>query len=259
MLKGVDVLIFEGLNLEGKVALITGGARGLGKSIALKLASLGADIIINDIGNEESAKEIIKNAEEFGVKAEFIKADISKFEEAKSLIDKSIESFGKIDILINNAGITRDNLIMRMSEEDFDSVIDVNLKGTFNTSKAVIRSMLKNKNCSIINVSSVVGVAGNAGQTNYAASKAGVIGFTKSLAKEVAKKNVRVNAVAPGFIETDMTDKLSEEMIEDYKKNIPLGKLGEPDDVANVVAFLASDMSKYITGQVIVVDGGLFI
>lgn len=249
----------ECLSLEGKVSLVTGGARGLGKSIALKLASLGSDVIINDIGGEESAMETVSEIESMGRKAVYIKADISKFEEAKSLVEQSVEQLGKIDVLVNNAGITRDNLIMRMSEEDFDAVINVNLKGTFNVSKAAIRGMLKTKNCSIINVSSVVGVAGNAGQTNYAASKAGVIGFTKSLAKEVAKKNVRVNAVAPGFIETDMTDKLSEEIIEGYKQNIPLGSLGSPEDVSNTVAFLASDMSKYITGQVIVVDGGLFI
>lgn len=249
----------ECLSLEGKVSLVTGGARGLGKSIALKLASLGSDVVINDIGGEESAMETISEIESMGRKAVYIKADISKFEEAKSLVEQSVEQLGKIDVLVNNAGITRDNLIMRMSEEDFDAVINVNLKGTFNVSKAAIRGMLKTKNCSIINVSSVVGVAGNAGQTNYAASKAGVIGFTKSLAKEVAKKNVRVNAVAPGFIETDMTDKLPEEIIEGYKQNIPLGSLGSPEDVSNTVAFLASDMSKYITGQVIVVDGGLFI
>ena len=249
----------EFLSLEGKVSLVTGGARGLGKSIALKLASLGSDVVINDIGGDEFARETVSEIESMGRKAVFIKADISKFEEAKSLVEQSVEQFGKIDVLVNNAGITRDNLIMRMSEEDFDAVINVNLKGTFNVSKAAIRGMLKTKNCSIINVSSVVGVAGNAGQTNYAASKAGVIGFTKSLAKEVAKKNVRVNAVAPGFIETDMTDKLPEEIIEGYKQNIPLGSLGSPEDVSNTVAFLASDMSKYITGQVIVVDGGLFI
>lgn len=249
----------ENYSLDGKVALITGGAKGLGKAIAAKLASLGADIVINDIGTKDTASEAIEEIESFGKKVTFIQADISKFDEAKSLVEKAIEEHGKVDILVNNAGITRDNLIMRMSEEDFDSVINVNLKGTFNMSKSVIRSMLKNKYCSIINISSVVGVAGNAGQTNYAASKAGVIGFTKSLAKEVAKKNVRVNAVAPGFIETDMTDKLSEDIMEEYKKNIPLGKLGEPEDVANAVAFLASDMSKYITGQVLVIDGGLFI
>lgn len=249
----------ESLSLEGKVSLVTGGARGLGKSIALKLASLGSDVVINDIGGEESARETVAEIESMGRKAAFVKADISKLDEAKSLVEQAVEQFGKIDVLVNNAGITRDNLIMRMSEEDFDAVINVNLKGTFNVSKAAIRGMLKTKNCSIINVSSVVGVAGNAGQTNYAASKAGVIGFTKSLAKEVAKKNVRVNAVAPGFIETDMTDKLSEEVIEGYKQNIPLGSLGSPEDVSNTVAFLASDMSKYITGQVIVVDGGLFI
>lgn len=247
------------MNLEGKVALVTGGSRGLGKAIALKLASLGADIIINYTSNSSKAEEVKKEIEALGRRAEIIQADISDFNKAKELVEAGLEMFGHIDVLVNNAGITKDNLILRMSEEDFDSVINVNLKGAFNVTKAAIRSMLKTKDCSIINISSVVGVAGNPGQTNYAASKAGLIGFTKALAKEVAKKNVRVNAVAPGFIDTDMTGKLPEETVEEYKKNIPLGKLGEADDIANAVAFFATDMSKYITGQVLVVDGGLFI
>lgn len=247
------------MNLEGKVALVTGGSRGLGKAIALKLASLGADIIINYTSNSSKAEEVKKEIEALGRRAEIIQADISDFNKAKELVEAGLEMFGHIDVLVNNAGITKDNLILRMSEEDFDSVINVNLKGAFNVTKAAIRSMLKTKDCSIINISSVVGVAGNPGQTNYAASKAGLIGFTKALAKEVAKKNVRVNAVAPGFIDTDMTGKLPEETVEEYKKNIPLGKLGEAEDIANAVAFFATDMSKYITGQVLVVDGGLFI
>lgn len=244
------------MNLENKVSLITGGSRGIGKGIALKLASLGSDIVIVDI-NE--AKETKKEIEALGRKVIVFKADVSKMEETDEVVSKVLKEFKNVDILVNNAGITRDNLLMRMSEEDWDSVIDINLKGSFNMSKSLIRSMLKSKNCSIINMASVVGVAGNAGQCNYAASKAGLIGFTKSLAKEVAKKNIRVNAVAPGFIKSDMTDKLSEKVIDEYLKQIPLGELGNIEDIANSVAFLASDMSRYITGQVLVVDGGLFI
>lgn len=244
------------MNLENKTSLITGGARGIGKSIALKLADLGSDIVIVDIEENEKTKNEI---EALGRRVLMLKADVSKMDDTKEVVKKALEEFGNIDILVNNAGITRDNLLMRMSEEDWDSVIDINLKGSFNMSKSLIRSMIKNKNCSIINMASVVGVAGNAGQCNYAASKAGLIGLTKSLAKEVAKKNIRVNAVAPGFIESEMTDKLSDKVIDEYLSNIPLGKLGTIEDVANSVAFLASDMSKYITGQVLVVDGGLFI
>ena len=244
------------INLKGKVSLITGGSRGIGRGIALKLASLGSDIVLVDISaSDETKKEI----EELGRKVISLKADVSKMDETSEVVSKVLKEFEKVDILVNNAGITRDNLLMKMSEEDWDSVLDINLKGSFNMSKSLIRSMLKQKNASIINMASVVGVAGNAGQCNYAASKAGLIGFTKSLAKEVAKKNIRVNAVAPGFIKSDMTDKLSEKVIEGYLSNIPLGKLGSIDDISNTVAFLASDMSKYMTGQVLVVDGGLFI
>lgn len=244
------------INLENKVSLVTGGSRGIGKAIALKLASLGSDIVIVDINESH---EIKKEIEALGRKALILKADVSKMEETTEVVSKVLKEFKNVDILVNNAGITRDNLLMKMSEEEWDSVLDINLKGSFNMSKSLIRSMIKNKNCSIINMSSVVGVAGNAGQCNYAASKAGLIGFTKSLAKEVAKKNIRVNAVAPGFIESDMTDKLPEKVIDGYLKNIPLGTLGSIEDIANSVVFLASDMSKYITGQVLVVDGGLFI
>lgn len=244
------------MNLEGKVSLITGGSRGIGRGIALKLASLGSDIILVDISDSEDTK---KEIEALGRKAISLKADVSKMDETSEVVSKALKEFEKVDILVNNAGITRDNLLMKMSEEDWDSVLDINLKGSFNMSKSLIRSMLKQKNCSIINMASVVGVAGNAGQCNYAASKAGLIGFTKSLAKEVAKKNIRVNAVAPGFIKSDMTDVLSEKVIEGYLSNIPLGTLGSIDDISNTVAFLASDMSKYMTGQVLVVDGGLFI
>lgn len=244
------------INLENKVSLVTGGSRGIGKAIALKLAELGSDIVIVDINESEEIKSEI---EALGRKAMVLKADVSKMDETNEVVVEVLKEFKNVDILVNNAGITRDNLLMKMSEEEWDSVLDINLKGSFNMSKSLIRSMIKNKNCSIINMSSVVGVAGNAGQCNYAASKAGLIGFTKSLAKEVAKKNIRVNAVAPGFIESDMTDKLSEKVIDGYLKNIPLGKLGSIEDIANSVVFLASDMSKYITGQVLVVDGGLFI
>ena len=244
------------INLENKVSLVTGGSRGIGKAIALKLAELGSDIVIVDINESEEIKNEI---EALGRKAMVLKADVSKMDETNEVVVEVLKEFKNVDILVNNAGITRDNLLMKMSEEEWDSVLDINLKGSFNMSKSLIRSMIKNKNCSIINMSSVVGVAGNAGQCNYAASKAGLIGFTKSLAKEVAKKNIRVNAVAPGFIESDMTDKLSEKVIDGYLNNIPLGRLGSIEDIANSVVFLASDMSKYITGQVLVVDGGLFI
>lgn len=247
------------MDLKGKVALVTGGSRGLGRAIALKLASLGANIILNYSSSEKKALELKHELVSFGVDALVVKADISKMKEAEYLVDEGLKYFSKIDILVNNAGITKDNLLMRMTEDEWDDVMNVNLKGTFNVTKALIRSMIKQKNCSIINIASVVGVSGNAGQCNYSASKAGIIGFTKSLAKEVAKKNIRVNAVAPGFIHTDMTDKLPEKVVEEYLKNIPLNKLGKPENVADSVAFLASDMSEYITGQVLVVDGGLLI
>ena len=245
------------MNLQGKVALITGGSRGIGKAIALKLAQLGADIIINYSSNEAKAKEVVNEIKDLGRDALALKANVSLGEDAQNLVQKAVDKFKKIDILVNNAGVTRDNLLMRMSEEEWDTVFEVNLKGTFNVTKFLIRNMIKQKNCSIINIASVVGITGNAGQCNYSASKAGIIGFTKSLAKEVAKKNVRVNAVAPGFIETDMTDKLSDKVKEEYQKNIPMQRLGKPEDIANTVAFLASDMSDYITGQVLVVDGGM--
>ena len=244
------------ISLKDKVALVTGGSRGIGKAVGLKLASLGADIAIIDINASE---QVVEEIEKLGRKAISLKADVSKMEETNEVVSEVLKEFGKVDILVNNAGITRDNLLMKMSEEDWDSVMNINLKGSFNMTKSLIRPMLKQKNCSIINMASVVGVAGNAGQCNYSASKAGLIGFTKSLAKEVAKKNIRVNAVAPGFIKSDMTDKLDDKIIEGYLANIPLGRLGDIEDIADTVAFLASDMSKYITGQVLVVDGGLFI
>lgn len=243
--------------LKDKVAIVTGGTRGIGRAIALKLADHGANIVINYRNSDKEAEELKGILEEKGVKVIAVKCDISNFEDSKNLMDKCKEVFGKIDILVNNAGITKDTLIMRMKEEDFDNVIDVNLKGTFNCAKHASAIMLKQRFGKIINMTSVVGIAGNAGQVNYAASKAGVIGLTKSLAKELGSRGITVNAVAPGFINTDMTASLSEKVKEEASKNIPLKRLGDPEDVANLVRFLASDAANYITGQVINVDGGM--
>lgn len=243
--------------LKDKVAIVTGGTRGIGRAIALKLADKGANIVINYRNSDKEAEELKAILEEKGVKVLTVKCDISNFEDSKNLMNKCKEVFGKIDILVNNAGITKDTLIMRMKEEDFNSVIDVNLKGTFNCAKHASAIMLKQRFGKIINMTSVVGIAGNAGQVNYAASKAGVIGLTKSLAKELGSRGITVNAVAPGFINTDMTASLSEKVKEEASKNIPLKRLGDPEDVANLVGFLASDAANYITGQVINVDGGM--
>lgn len=243
--------------LKDKVAIVTGGTRGIGRAIALKLADKGANIVINYRNSDKEAEELKSILEGKGVKVLTVKCDISNFEDSKDLMDKCKEVFGKIDILVNNAGITKDTLIMRMKEEDFDNVIDVNLKGTFNCAKHASAIMLKQRFGKIINMTSVVGIAGNAGQVNYAASKAGVIGLTKSLAKELGSRGITVNAVAPGFINTDMTASLSEKVKEEASKNIPLKRLGDPEDVANLVGFLASDAANYITGQVINVDGGM--
>ena len=243
--------------LKDKVAIVTGGTRGIGRAIALKLADHGANIVINYRNSDKEAEELKAILEEKGVKVLTVKYDISNFEDSKNLMDKCKEVFGKIDILVNNAGITKDTLIMRMKEEDFDNVIDVNLKGTFNCAKHASAIMLKQRFGKIINMTSVVGIAGNAGQVNYAASKAGVIGLIKSLAKELGSRGITVNAVAPGFINTDMTASLSEKVKEEASKNIPLKRLGDPEDVANLVGFLASDAANYITGQVINVDGGM--
>lgn len=243
--------------LKDKVAIVTGGTRGIGRAIALKLADKGANIVINYRNSDKEAEELKAILEKKGVKVLTVKCDISNFEDSKDLMDKCKEVFGKIDILVNNAGITKDTLIMRMKEEDFDNVIDVNLKGTFNCAKHASAIMLKQRFGKIINMTSVVGIAGNAGQVNYAASKAGVIGLTKSLAKELGSRGITVNAVAPGFINTDMTASLSEKVKEEASKNIPLKRLGDPEDVANLVRFLASDAANYITGQVINVDGGM--
>ena len=242
-----------------KVALITGGARGIGKSIAITLAENGYDIAINYRTENEELKNTKKEIEEKGVKCLAVKGDVSNFEACQEFIKEIIEEYGKIDVLVNNAGITKDTLLMRMKKEDFTDVIDINLVGTFNVTKNVISHMIKARSGKIINISSVVGIAGNAGQTNYSASKAGIIGFTKSLAKEVASRGILVNAVAPGFIETGMTDVLKEEVKEEISKTIPLKRIGIPKDVANVVKFLASDESSYITGQVINVDGGMLM
>ena len=243
--------------LKGKCAIVTGAAKGIGKAIALKLASLGANIVLNYRSSEEKAIETENEIKALGVEVLRVKGDISNISDVENLINTAKENFGKIDIMVNNAGITKDTLILRMKEEDFDSVINVNLKGVFNCLKTITPVMVKQREGKIINLSSVVGLSGNAGQVNYAASKAGVIGMTKSLAKEVGARGITVNAVAPGFIETDMTEVFGDKFNEEAKKAIPLKRLGKPEDVANVVAFLASEDANYITGQVIQVDGGM--
>ena len=243
---------------EKRFALVTGGSRGIGRAICVKLASCGMDIVFNYQSGSEAAEETVKLCEAKNVRVLAVKADISKSDECQMLIEKAVEFFGgRIDVLVNNAGITRDNLLGRMKDEDLDVVLDVNLKGTFYMMRGVSKYMLKNRYGRIINMSSVVGVMGNAGQVNYAASKAGVIGMTMSLARELGPRGVTVNAVAPGFIETDMTEVLSDEVKEGLKASIPLGTLGHVEDVAKTIAFLASDDAKYITGQTIHVDGGM--
>lgn len=242
-----------------KVALITGATRGIGKQIAITLSKQGYDIALNFRKENDELSNLKAEIENNGVECLTIQGDISNFEDCERIVKETIEKFKKIDILVNNAGITKDMLLARMKEEDFKQVIDVNLVGTFNMTKNVISYMMKARQGRIINISSVVGIAGNAGQSNYSASKAGIIGFTKSLAKEVASRNILVNAVAPGFIETSMTDVLKDEVKEEIAKSIPLKRMGTPDDVANVVKFLASDDSSYITGQVLQVDGGMLM
>ena len=242
---------------ERRVALVTGATRGIGKEIALELAQNGLDIAINYRSMQEGIEDLKKEIEAYGVRCEFVGADVANFEQCENMVKETVEKFGKIDILVNNAGITKDGLIMRMKKEDFEAVIDINLIGTFNVTRNVIPYMIKQKSGRIINVSSVVGVAGNAGQTNYSASKAGIIGFTKSLAKEVASRNILVNAIAPGFIDTDMTKVLSDNVKEGINAQIPLRRMGSPKEVAKVVKFLASEDSSYITGQVINIDGGM--
>lgn len=247
------------MNLSNKVALITGGSRGIGKEIALELAKNGVNIVISYVNNMEKATAVIDEIISYGVKAMAVCADVSVEEDVLHMIKTVEEEFGTIDILVNNAGITKDNLIIRMKEEDWDSVMDVNLKGTFLCTKAVSRIMMKKRYGKIINITSVVGIMGNTGQSNYSASKAGVIGFTKSMAKELASRGIRVNGIAPGFIETDMTEVLKDEIKDTMLKAIPLNSFGNPKDIANLVVFLASERSDYITGQIINVDGGLLI
>ncbi|MGI9545675.1 MAG: 3-oxoacyl-[acyl-carrier-protein] reductase [Flavobacteriaceae bacterium] len=243
--------------LEQKNVIITGASRGIGRGIAKSFAEHGANVAFTYSSSEGPALELEKELEKSGVKAKAYKSNAASFSEAEALISDVLEDFGGIDVLINNAGITKDNLLMRMGEEDFDAVIEVNLKSVFNMTKAVQRTMLKQRKGSIINMSSVVGVKGNAGQTNYAASKAGMIGFTKSVALELGSRNIRCNAIAPGFIETEMTEKLDEKTVQGWREAIPLKRGGTPEDVANACLFLASDMSAYITGQVVNVDGGM--
>lgn len=242
-----------------KVALITGAARGIGKQIAITLAKEGYNIALNYRTNTDSIIELKDKIESYGVKCLLIQGDVSVYEDTERMTKETIEEFGKIDVLVNNAGITKDTLLLRMKEEDFESVINVNLIGTYNMTKNVSSYMMKARNGRIINVSSVVGVSGNAGQSNYSASKAGIIGFTKSLAKELASRNILVNAVAPGFIETDMTKALKDDVKEKIFEQIPLKREGKAEEVANVVKFLASNDSSYITGQVINIDGGMLM
>lgn len=242
---------------EEKVVLVTGGSRGIGKEVAMKFAKEGYNVVTNYVSDKTDKEKLKKEFEDNNVKALVLKADVSKTEDVENLVKQAIDTFGKIDVLVNNAGITRDNLLMRMPEEDFDKVLETNLKGTFLVTKAVTKYMMKKRHGSIINLSSVVGVAGNAGQSNYSASKAGIIGFTKSVAKELASRNIRANAVAPGFIETDMTDVLKEDVKEHIYSQIPLKRMGTAKEVAELIYFLGSDNSSYITGQVINIDGGM--
>lgn len=243
--------------LENKTALITGASRGIGRGIAIAFAKQGANVAFTFNASVEAAKELEKELESYGVKARGYQSNAAKFDAAQELVQEVLKDFGSLEILINNAGITRDNLLMRISEEDFDKVIEVNLKSVFNLTKAVIRPMMKQRQGSIINMSSVVGVKGNAGQTNYAASKAGILGFTKSVALELGSRNIRCNAIAPGFIETEMTAKLDPKTVDDWRNAIPLKRGGSPEDVANACIFLASDLSSYVTGQTLNVDGGM--
>lgn len=243
--------------LDGNVAIITGASRGIGRSVAIELAKAGAKVVINYAGNHAAAKEVEDAVKAIGGEALLIQADVASADAVDQMIKQTVDAFGRVDILVNNAGITRDNLLMRMKEEDWDAVMNTNLKGIFNCTKSISRIMMKQRSGRIINMTSVVGIMGNAGQANYAAAKAGVIGFTKSMAKELASRGITVNAVAPGFIATDMTAVLSEQVKHELSTQIPLGRLGTPEDVAGAVVFLASGAANYITGQTINVDGGM--
>ena len=245
------------MTLVGKVALVTGGSRGIGRAIALKLAENGADVAINYAGNTAAAEEVKAAIEQMGRKALLIQCSVADTDGVQAMVNQVVKELGRLDILVNNAGITRDGLLMRMKEADWDDVMNTNLKGVYNCSKAVMRTMMKQKSGRIVNMASVVGEMGNAGQANYAAAKSGVIGFTKSLAKEVASRGITVNAIAPGFIATDMTSVLSDDQKAEMARTIPLGRAGQPEDVANAVLFLASEGAAYITGQVLNVDGGM--
>ncbi|MBS4189189.1 3-oxoacyl-[acyl-carrier-protein] reductase [Bacillus sp. FJAT-49705] len=245
------------MKLEGKIALITGASRGIGREIALELARQGADVVVNYSGSEERANHVVAEIKEMGRNAIAVQCDVSNSDSVATMVKETIDTFGKLDILVNNAGITKDNLLMRMKEDEWDDVININLKGVFLCTKAVTRQMMKQRSGRIINISSIVGVSGNPGQANYVAAKSGVIGLTKTSAKELSSRGITVNAVAPGFITTDMTDKLNEEVKEQMLKQIPLSRFGEPADIANVVVFLASDDSRYMTGQTLHVDGGM--
>ncbi|MCD6518326.1 MAG: 3-oxoacyl-[acyl-carrier-protein] reductase [Anaerolineae bacterium] len=243
--------------LQGRVAIVTGSSRGIGRAIALELARQGCKVVVNYRSNAEAAQEVLQRIQEEGGEAIAVQADVSVAAEAEKLVQATLEAFGTVDILVNNAGITRDMLLLRMREEDWDAVLNTNLKGAFHCVKAVQRTFLRRRWGRIINIGSVVGLAGNAGQANYAAAKAGLVGFTKSLAKELGSRNITANVVAPGFIQTDMTAGLSKEVIKNALALIPLGRLGRPEDVAAMVAFLAGEEASYITGQVICVDGGM--
>lgn len=243
--------------LTGKTAVVTGGSRGIGRAICIELAKQGANIVVNFSGSEEKAKAVVEEIEALGPKAIAVQANVADSASVDGLMKQALEAFGSIDILVNNAGITRDNLLMRMKEQEWDDVIDTNLKGVFLCTKAVTRQMMKQRAGRIINISSIVGVAGNPGQANYVAAKAGVIGLTKTTAQELASRNILVNAIAPGFITTEMTDALPEELKESMLKQIPLAKLGQPEDIAKAVAFFASDSASYITGQTLHIDGGM--
>lgn len=243
--------------VQGKVVLVTGASRGIGRAIANQFAQAGANVAFTYLSSVEKGEALVKELEAYGIKAKGYRSDASMFDSAEELVNSVVADFGQIDILINNAGITRDGLLMRMTEEQWDEVIRVNLKSVFNLTKAVIKPMMKAKSGSIVNMTSIVGVKGNAGQANYAASKAGIIGFTKSVALELGSRNIRCNAIAPGFIETEMTGELNEATVEEWKKSIPLKRGGEASEVANVCLFLGSDLSSYLTGQTIQVDGGL--